>query len=236
MERLEDVPMSNPAHVRIDEGVKRGPRKLGRGYRGSIKKRDPETGQVMRVMPTDLVPATVIERYLSDERTADIAASYGVARSRLNQWLIENAEDVWRKAQVARAVTSLETAKDQLGAAEDPLTLARAREQLRGAQWELERLYSRLFGVKQEITHSVSVTVESEVLSEFNSLLSHYIGASQPIEHNHPFSVHAVDAVADNQQSLPPQAQADPPPSFPDPTPGPPQRGYPEEDLSAGEK
>jgi cob(I)alamin adenosyltransferase len=50
----------------------------------------------------------------------------------------------------------MEQAKDDLGTADDPLTLARAREQLRSAQWELERLFSRLYGQKQEITHNVA--------------------------------------------------------------------------------
>lgn len=139
-------------HVRIDEGVKRGPRKKV----PTVHKRDPETGRALAVLPEDLLPAEVIDRYLSDERTADIAAAYGVKRSRLNQWLLEHAEEPWRKAQVARAVTAMEQAKDDLGTADDPLTLARAREQLRSAQWELERLFSRLYGQKQEITHNVA--------------------------------------------------------------------------------
>ena len=137
-----------PEHIRIDEGVKRGPRKP----RNSILRRDPVNGQAMAVIPHDLLPATVLDRYLSDERTADIAASYGVKRSRLNQWLLEHAEEHWRKAQVARAVTAMENAKDTLEVAGDPLTLARARELLRAAQWELERLFSRLYGQKQEVT------------------------------------------------------------------------------------
>lgn len=135
-------------NVRIDKGVKRGPRKTT----NSIKARDPETGRCLQIIPKDLLPSTVIDRYLADERTADIAASYGIKRSRLNQWLLEHAEEDWRKAQVSRAVTAMENAKDALEVASDPLMLARAREQLRAAQWELERLFNRLFGQKQEVT------------------------------------------------------------------------------------
>lgn len=36
--------------------------------------------------------------------------------------------------------------------ASDALSLARAREQLRSAQWDLERVFSRIFGPKQELT------------------------------------------------------------------------------------
>lgn len=143
------------AHVRIDEGQKRGPRKS----RNGIRKRDPKTGQSASVIPLDLLPATVLERYLSDEKTSEIALSYGISRSRLHQWLLEHAEDSWRKAQVARAITGLENAKDMLQEASDPLELARARELLRSSQWELERLFSRLFGQKQEVNVTGQITI-----------------------------------------------------------------------------
>ncbi len=141
-------------HTRIDEGVKRGPRKIPQ--RMGIKKRDPVNGQALRVMPADLQPEQVIDRYLQDERTQDIARSYGVERSRLNQWLLKNASEQWRDAQIARAVTAHEQAKDELAAASDPLSLGRAREQLRAAQWELERLYARMFGQQTHVTMEIT--------------------------------------------------------------------------------
>ena len=166
--------MSTPAHVRIDEGVKRGPRKP---Y--NIRKRDPLTGRALALLPADLKPSTVLERYLSDERTADIAASYGVARSRLNGWLLEHAEDQWKKAQAARAITALEQAKDDLESAQDPLSLARAREQLRSAQWDLERLVSRLYGFKQSVEVSVAVSVEHRLETSASQLLDAFVALPQ---------------------------------------------------------
>jgi hypothetical protein len=100
-------------------------------------------------------PQEVIARYFRDETTADIAVSLGVHRSALHQWLIRNCEQDWRDAQVARAITAMEQAKEDLQTAADPLSLARAREALRSAQWELERLFSRLYGQKQEVTHNL---------------------------------------------------------------------------------
>lgn len=97
-------------------------------------------------------PEQILTRYLGDERTADIAASLGVTRSGLNYWLLRHCADDWRDAQAARAITAMEQAKDAVDLAADALTLARAREQLRAAQWELERLLSRLYGQKQELT------------------------------------------------------------------------------------
>lgn len=152
------------AHIRIDEGQKRGPRKK-MPQRMGIHKRD-DQGKALAVIPKDLLPSEVIDRYLSDERTADIAASYGVHRSRLNQWLLEYAESHWRNAQVARAVTAKEQAQDDLATASDPLSLARAREQLRAAQWDLERLFSRLFGPKQELTVTVQPVLNIAVVQQ----------------------------------------------------------------------
>jgi hypothetical protein len=136
-------------HVRIDEGLKRGPRTKSEQ---TAANRSRVTTVAVAGLQADLVPSEVIERYLADENTADIAASYGISHSRLNQWLLEHAEEAWRRAQVARAVSALETATVILDEANDPMTLARAREQLRGAQWRLERLCTRLFGQHTHIT------------------------------------------------------------------------------------
>jgi len=149
-------------HTRIDEGVKRGPkRKYAKRLTARPLSRDPISGRISPSIPDDLDPADVLARYLGDERTADIAASLGVTRPALNMWLLDRAEEPWRKAQVALAVSKKEKAEDELGGAADPLTLARAREQLRSAQWELERIFSRIYGQKQEVTHEIGENLAS---------------------------------------------------------------------------
>ena len=87
-----------------------------------------------------------ISRALNDERIADIAASYGLAKSTLNAALLRHSGDEWRDAQAARALTKLQEAQDGLDSATDVLSLARAREQIKSRQWELERLCRRLYG------------------------------------------------------------------------------------------
>lgn len=137
-------------HTRIDEGVKRGPRIMPAPPK---RRRSPvarDNGKLSQANPQE-----VIARYFRDETTADIAQTLGVHRSALHQWLIRNCEQDWRDAQVARAITAMEQAKEDLQTASDPLSLARAREALRSAQWELERLFSRLYGQKQEVTHNL---------------------------------------------------------------------------------
>jgi hypothetical protein len=137
-------------HTRIDEGVKRGPWIMPEAPK---RRRSPvarDNGKLSQANPQE-----VIARYFRDETTADIAKSLGVHRSALHQWLIRNCEQDWRDAQVARAITAMEQSKEDVQMARDPLSLARAREALRSAQWELERLFSRLYGQKQEVTHNL---------------------------------------------------------------------------------
>jgi hypothetical protein len=91
-------------------------------------------------------PMDILKRYLSDESTQTIAGSYGVTRQALVQWLLRNAEEPWKEAQVARAIARKEKAEDEMELAQDPLTLARARELLKAAQWDLERTCRRIYG------------------------------------------------------------------------------------------
>jgi uncharacterized protein (DUF433 family) len=91
-------------------------------------------------------PTEVLQRYLSDETTKTIAADYGVTRQALGQFLLKHAETEWKSAQVARALARKESAEDDLETAPDALSLARARERLRAAQWDLERVCRRIYG------------------------------------------------------------------------------------------
>jgi predicted transcriptional regulator len=108
-------------------------------------------------------PKLILQRYLSDESTKDIAASFGVTRQALGQYLLKTAESEWREAQVARAIARKESAEDNLDAIEskiegadkeerDRLTLrvSLARERLKSAQWDLERVCRRIYG--QDVT------------------------------------------------------------------------------------
>lgn len=111
----------------------------------------------------DTDPKLILQRYLSDESTKDIAKDYGVTRQALGQYLLKTAETEWREAQVARAISRKESAEDSLDeistkiASADKeerdrltLTLSLARERLKAAQWDLERVCRRIYG--QDVT------------------------------------------------------------------------------------
>jgi len=110
-------------------------------------------------------PKLILQRYLSDESTKEIAASYGVTRQALGQYLMQVAEEDWKIAQVARAQAKKEAADDVYDQAlEDlknagndrdarELSLARvkvAEAQRKAAQWDLERVCRRIYG--QDVT------------------------------------------------------------------------------------
>jgi hypothetical protein len=98
---------------------------------------------------------------LNEESTKDIAASFGVTRSALNQWLLNTAEEQWKATQVIRALKRKEEAEDELDTAQDVLSLARGRERLKAAQWDLERVCRRIYGQDQppDMTGRVSITL-----------------------------------------------------------------------------
>lgn len=136
-------------HVRIDEGVKRGP-----------KKRTTPRLQPLKTIPGTYHPGklagldvqAVIGRYLNGETSNQIAESLGCTRQGLAYHLRKHSEEDWREAQIVQAVERKDLAEDAIRDADDALSLGRAREQLRSAQWDLERLFSRIYGPKQELT------------------------------------------------------------------------------------
>ena len=101
-------------------------------------------GQLAPLKSVD--PKEVLERYLAGETSPAIAQSLGVTKQALSHWLIQNAEGEWKSAQLVKALTRKDEAEALMDTASNPLDLARAREQLRGAQWDLERVCRRIYG------------------------------------------------------------------------------------------
>ena len=139
------------SHIRIDEGIPRGPKAVNTLIPAN------QTAQVERkpfepAKLANLDAQHVLKRYMGGETTTEIAQDYGVTRQGLGWWLRKHCEDDWKDAQIILAVERKEKAEDDLASASDALSLARAREQLRGAQWELERVFSRIYAAKQELT------------------------------------------------------------------------------------
>jgi len=91
-------------------------------------------------------PKDILESYLNEKTSTQIAADYGVTRAAISHFMLKHAEQEWKDAQVAKAVVAKDNAEKLLETASNALDLARAREQLRSAQWDLERVCRRIYG------------------------------------------------------------------------------------------
>jgi hypothetical protein len=101
-------------------------------------------GQLAPLKTVD--PKDVLERYLAEESSESIAKSYGVTRAALSLFMLRSAESEWKDAQLTKALRRKENAEELMDRADNALDLTRAREQLRSAQWELERVCRRIYG------------------------------------------------------------------------------------------
>ena len=125
----------------------------------------------------------VLQAYESGEEVADLAPNYGVSDVTLYALLVRDHEEAWKQAQVSRAVAKrartnkdLEELREQLRnknqegteTPHDALSLARIKEQVKlaevqakRAEWELERVYRRVYGqdVPSDLAGRVSITL-----------------------------------------------------------------------------
>ncbi|MDE1828529.1 MAG: hypothetical protein KGH65_05205 [Candidatus Micrarchaeota archaeon] len=133
-------------------------------------------------------PSTVLARYLSNERIDAIAAEYGVTQQALSKHLLKYAKEDWQEAQVARAIARKEQAEQDLedlrsgsyvdGKGErttlDPVVLACARERLKSAQWDLERVCRQIYGQSPAVAIQINEYAgrpTEDLLAELRSLL-----------------------------------------------------------------
>ena len=143
---------------RIDKGIKRGPRPNHRASPVPLQDRGSYT------IPPDLDGPAILQRMLTERTTGAIAADYGIARKALTRWLRTKYPEQWREIMLIRALARKEDSDDGMEVAEDALSLARARERLRSAQFDLERLDSDTWGQKDkvQIDQTVTFAVDSD--------------------------------------------------------------------------
>ena len=138
-------------HIRIDEGVKRGPRKKP-GPQPSSPRRN--NGQFVPKLPND--PETIknaLQAYCAGATLKQIGEQYGVTRQAVYGWLLGELGGQQHQELVTLALTSRIAKGDEtIDTADNPLDLQRGREQARNARLDLERRRSSLYGQRQELT------------------------------------------------------------------------------------
>lgn len=174
-------PMSGESHIRIDEGVKRGPRKRNGIPTRPSAKQDLGTWQI----PKDLNPDDVLNRYLTEQTTSQIAQQYGLSRKALTKWLRQQRPEEWKQAQIIRALAIKEDSEEGLQGAVDALSLARARELLKSAQFDLQALDND-YRPRQDVQITGTVTISHALQSISAARLGASLGAPEPktIEHD----------------------------------------------------
>ncbi len=163
-------------HIRIDEGVKRPKQQ-------SITRRSPLADLGTWQIPPDLNPHEVLQRYLTAGTTSQIAAQYGLSRKALTKWLREVVPKEWSAVQLVRAHDLKEMATEDMAESKDALSLARNRELLRAAQYDLTAL-DKDYRPKTEVTVKEEIKIEvclegiaEELLKQLRTV------ATQQIEH-----------------------------------------------------
>lgn len=146
--------------VRQSEAVRGGIKRQLSAYTRRVARHPEGWLKDANAAERQLILDHVLTRFLDDERLKDIAEDLGTSRSALNRAILKHRPDEWQDIQVARAMSALERAKDELEMAE-PAQVPRARELLKSAQWELERLCRRLYGqdAPKDPASGVSITL-----------------------------------------------------------------------------
>jgi hypothetical protein len=108
-----------------------------------------------------------------------MAPQYGVSDVTIYALLLREHEDDWKEVQKARALARKERAEEKCRTAPDVLSLARAREELRSAQWELERLLRRLYGQDQQVQNGAAVSINITLRRE-NATDERVVSSTEP--------------------------------------------------------
>ncbi len=160
-------------HVRIDEGIKRGPRKPG-PLPGL-----PQRGSSNPILPVDsnqrnAMLAQAVTRYANGERLQDIADDLNCSREAIRVWMLDECPDQYRSAQtqglLAKVAMADEAIEDAV-TARDLVALAGARERARFSRMDLERRRSSLYGPKQEINVTVQPILNIAVVQNPDAAL-----------------------------------------------------------------
>lgn len=141
-------------HQRIDEGITRKTAKPRR--RAPYRTRESKRDQLMLSrVPADLDPETVLDLYACAPTSAAVSRRLNIRRGALVAWLKQQRPVEWKAIQIVRAEIRKEDGNLELDEGVTAIDLHRARERVKSAQWDLERLDAGNYAAKQE--HLVTV-------------------------------------------------------------------------------
>ena len=146
---------SAAAHLRIDEGL---PRQQRKRIRADARNKPRTASGTFAIKYSQeqrqAIIAGVPDAILNGQTTSQYAQQCNIPAPTLRAWIIGN-----EFAELARGLMlahELMVRAEDIDTADDPLTLARAREGFRAWSWIAERREARLYGPKQEVTHQTA--------------------------------------------------------------------------------
>jgi hypothetical protein len=99
-----------------------------------------------------LLVETVLLKYDEGIPIRTSADELGISENTLYRHIVEMCPEEWR-AVISRALMRKEAAEERLNDAKDGLELSKAEKQLKSAQWDLERVFQRMYAQKQDAEH-----------------------------------------------------------------------------------
>lgn len=156
-------------HVRIDEGIKRGPRKqrikpsqIEREVRQRARNNLGKFLPIHTKEQRQAVVADALQLLEAGLTTDDIGRKHGVTGEAVRTWLVAAKEDAADARTLFFSRIQVQLA-DEIQLAQDPLALARAREGFSAWHKLAQVRDPRNFGPKQEVTHVGNPTLNINV-------------------------------------------------------------------------
>ena len=161
-------------HVRIDEGIARGPR----------KKHPPKAARtgmfICQVSPErkQEIIKGALTGIAQGQNSEAIGATYGVPGRTIRYWLLN--DDKAEQARKCLVDQELARCGEEIRDAQEPLPLARAREEFRYWSWIAERRDSARYGQKQELTVKAEFSIDTILDGHCSRLLDKLAAHAQP--------------------------------------------------------
>ena len=166
---------------RIDKGVKRGKRPIGRPFHTQDLSPRRKNGQIAETLSNDpeMIRQAMVE-YSRGATLESLAEKHHVSRQAIYSWLLGGLADDQHNGLVTQALTArIAKADEVLETSALPVDVMRGERMGRFARMDYERRRPHLYGQKQFIDQTVTVTVEASLTEDAKLLLTRIRGAVQ---------------------------------------------------------
>jgi hypothetical protein len=106
-------------------------------------------------------PKPILDQLLNGSSLRQIAADIGVSNVGLRAWLLREDREQYHEAITAALAQRVAESDVALDAADDAISIARARETARFARMDFERRRPTLYGQRQQITHEIGADLSA---------------------------------------------------------------------------